>query len=298
MTAEPGAWDRRRYGLPRSRFGEHTAEGLRARYGCLDEAALVELRSMPALLAYEQGHDLPARVARITRFSQGSGDEVRFDFELAAETPPIPAETLADLAWELDIGGYEMNRTHWAIKDVDLLAVFEGAGLIRVGTAGFGLPDGPTPSASGVRTQLLVTSTVFSIPTTESDPRLIAVMMPLAREYDDTYRTIRAACTATGLRCERADDIWDESTVIQDVFNLIYRSTVTIVDLSGRNSNVIYETGIAHTLGRPVVPISRRLESLPFDLAHHRTLVYLPNTEGLAVMQAKLERRLRTLIGR
>src|SRR5207245_11466727 len=140
--------------------------------------------------------------------------------------------------------------------------------------------------------------TVFSIPRSAPDLRLVAVMMPFAREFDDTYQAIKMACTAVGRNCERADDVWEESTLIQDVFNLIYRSAVTIVDLSGRNSNVMYETGIAHTLGRPVVPISRAVESLPFDLAHHRVLTYLPNAEGLAAMRAKLERRLRTLIRR
>lgn len=139
---------------------------------------------------------------------------------------------------------------------------------------------------------------MFAVPTTGRDPRLVAVMMPFSPEFDHTYQAIRAVCDTVGLRCERADDVWDDSTIIQDVFSLIFRSAVIIVDLSGRNSNVMYETGIAHTLGRPVVPISRSVETLPFDLAHHRTLSYLESVEGLAEMQARLQRRLRTLIAR
>lgn len=62
-----------------------------------------------------------------------------------------------------------------------------------------------------------------------------------------------------------------------------------IVDLSGRNPNVMYECGIAHTLARPVLPISRSVDAFQFDLAHHRILSYLPNAEGLSQMRQKLK---------
>jgi hypothetical protein len=251
---------------------------------------------MPALLAYEQGHRLPAHVARITRFLQSAGDELRFEYELVGGIPSIDADAVTDLAWELDIGRFEMNRTHWAVKDVDLVDVLREAGVVGAKVARDRLVFRSGSFRSSTHAQLTVTPSVFSVPTKRPDPRLAAVMMPFKREFDDTYLAIRSACTDVGLKCERADDVWEESTIIQDVFNLIYLSAVTIVDLSGRNSNVMYETAIAHTLGRPVVPISREEGGLPFDLAHHRVLLYLPNGEGLAKMRAKLERRLRTLI--
>jgi hypothetical protein len=39
------------------------------------------------------------------------------------------------LEWDLDFGKLEMNRTHWAVKDVDLLAVLGAAGLVGGGSA-------------------------------------------------------------------------------------------------------------------------------------------------------------------
>ncbi|HVH14030.1 MAG TPA: hypothetical protein VM759_13300, partial [Longimicrobium sp.] len=112
------------------------------------------------------------------------------------------------------------------------------------------------------------------------------------------FQEIRSACDAVGLRCERADTIWEETTFIQEVFNLIYRSAAIVVDLSGRNPNVLYECGIAHTLGRPVVLISRSMEALPADLAHHRILSYEADAEGHTRMRRWLEHRLRALTGR
>ena len=91
----------------------------------------------------------------------------------------------------------------------------------------------------------------------------------------------------------RADDIWEETTIVQDIFNLVFRAQTVIVDFSGKNPNVMYETGIAHTLGKDVIPISQSLEDVPFDIAHHRVLKYLPNQQGLEQLEAKLSSKLR-----
>lgn len=65
-----------------------------------------------------------------------------------------------------------------------------------------------------------------------------------------------------------------------------------MVDFTGKNPNVMYETGIAHTLGKHVVPISQSINDVPFDMAHHRILTYLPNGEGIEVMVNKLAEKL------
>jgi hypothetical protein len=145
--------------------------------------------------------------------------------------------------------------------------------------------------------RLVVSPTVFTIPTIERELDLVSVMMPFAKDFAETYQAIERACANVGLRCQRGDTVWQESTVIQDVFNLIYRSAVIVVDLSDHNANVMYECGIAHTLGRPVVPISRSTgkDTLAFDLAHHRVLHYLPNSQGHTQMRKQLEKRLRSL---
>ncbi|CAG7857431.1 hypothetical protein MCAMS1_02246 [biofilm metagenome] len=134
---------------------------------------------------------------------------------------------------------------------------------------------------------------VFQIPeymTIESD--LVAVMMPFNAAFNSVHEGIRSACSKAGYRCFRVDDIWEESTVFQDIFNLIFRSHVVVVDFTGKNPNVMYETGIAHTLGKHVIPISQSLEDVPFDMAHHRILKYLPNSEGIEVMVCKLAEKL------
>jgi hypothetical protein len=134
---------------------------------------------------------------------------------------------------------------------------------------------------------------VFQIPEMNIESDLVAVMMPIRAEFTNIYSAIKHGCQSAGFRCLRADDIWEESTIIQDIFNLVYRAQIIIVDFTGKNPNVMYETGIAHTLGKHVIPLSQSLDDLPFDMAHHRVLKYLPNQEGLSNLETKLAEKLR-----
>jgi hypothetical protein len=293
VTGDAEAWRGTRSSFPIARLGEYTAESLKERYRRLDEGAIADLLSFTTLFAYEQVHDQPARLGRVTKISRASRPDFRFEYALDEILPPVPASVLSDLDWELDINALEMNRTHWAIKDVDVLNVLMEHEIIP-GASNLSTLQPKAPLAFQPR-RLTVAPTVFAIPTAEPVATLVAVMMPLAAEFANVYAAIQAGASRAGFGCQRADDIWESSEIIQDVFSLIYRSGVVVVDLSGLNPNVLYEMGIAHTLGKPVVPIAGSGASLTFDVAHHRILGYLPNREGLEDLSSRLERKLRQL---
>ncbi|MEW5986877.1 MAG: hypothetical protein AB1791_09615 [Chloroflexota bacterium] len=153
--------------------------------------------------------------------------------------------------------------------------------------------DSEYVSAKPAERRITFAPNVFEVPDFSVEDDLAAVMMPLRAEFSPIYEAILRACKITGFRCLRADDIWEESAIVQDIFNLVFRSQVVIVDFTGKNPNVMYETGIAHTLGKHVVPISQSLDDVPFDLTHHRVLKYLANDEGLKELENKLSSRLR-----
>jgi hypothetical protein len=148
-------------------------------------------------------------------------------------------------------------------------------------------------SAKPSERKITFAPSVFTVPESQVELDLVAVMMPFSAEFGPVHRAIAGACAETFRRCLRADDIWEESTIMQDVFNLIFRANVVVVDFSGKNANVMYETGIAHTLGKHVIPISQSLEDVPFDMKHHRVLRYLPNAEGMQSLQFALAAKLR-----
>jgi hypothetical protein len=120
-------------------------------------------------------------------------------------------------------------------------------------------------------------------------------MLPFDKTYDDVYLSISLAAATAGLVSRRASDIWEHSAIVQNIFSLIYRSSVVVCDFTGRNPNVFYEAGIAHTLGRHLVPITQSPGEIPFDLQKHRYRHYLNNAEGRGRKCGELEKRLRFL---
>ena len=137
---------------------------------------------------------------------------------------------------------------------------------------------------------------VFEVPNKPLNEKLVAVMMPFDSSFTGTFESIKKACKEVDLECKKANNIWENSTFIQDIFELIFTSKIVIGDFTNKNTNVFYEIGIAHTLGKTVIPISQSIDDVPSDLRHHRVLKYLPNTEGYAELQKELKKRLQTLI--
>ena len=136
---------------------------------------------------------------------------------------------------------------------------------------------------------------VFEVPEVTPDDNLVSVMMPFSQEFQAVYDVIKSACADAGFTCKRADDIWNNSILVQDIFRLIFESRVVVSDFTGRNPNVMYETGIAHALGKTVIPITQDAKDVPFDLVHHRFLRYLSNREGLATLAKDLAAKLSLL---
>ena len=148
-------------------------------------------------------------------------------------------------------------------------------------------------SAKSSERRITFAPNAFHVPDVHVELDLIAIMMPFAMEFDQVYEAIKRAVAGCALRCLRADNIWEEATVMQDIFNLIFRAQVIVVDFTGKNPNVMYETGIAHTLGKHVIPISQSIDDVPFDMRHHRVLRYLRNAEGLSKLSSDLGAKLR-----
>jgi len=128
VTYKTGAWDLLAYEYERDRFCEHTSAAIREKYKTLTAAAIEELRSFPTLFAYE-GDQNDVRVGYLRRVKERSGT-LLVEYEFESNIPPIPFSSIAELKVQLDIERWEMNRTHWAIKDEDLFEVLHTAGLV------------------------------------------------------------------------------------------------------------------------------------------------------------------------
>ena len=298
VSSDPEEYDNGWFVLDRARVLKgYTCEIFTQRYAALTEHAITEIRQFPALFAYERFNKKDARIGWITRI-QAQSKAVRCSYSIDEALPSIPWNQIDELAWDLDITiEFEMNRTHWALKDADLFGVLIEAGLIQEETLSAAPSESPLHRHTVVSRQSIeARPVVFRVPIEAPDERLVSVMMPFGAPFDSVYSTISEVCASLKLDCQRADEIFDQSEVIQDIFSLIYRSAVVICDFTDRNPNVYYETGIAHTLGRPVITLTQSPEHVTFDLQHHRYIQYVNNGEGLETFKPKLMDRLRRLL--
>jgi MoxR-like ATPase len=129
VTSQTGTWDPQSgiYTYERSRFLEYTETSIRAQFENLDPEAISRLCALPTLFAYEAIVDSPARIGRITKIMPGASI-VSFTFQIDPQARPLSRDELIGIQGLLGVvHSFELNRTHWAIKDIDLLDVIRFA---------------------------------------------------------------------------------------------------------------------------------------------------------------------------
>tara|TARA_R110002124_G_scaffold47149_1_gene140661 strand:- start:11388 stop:11741 length:354 start_codon:yes stop_codon:yes gene_type:complete len=90
------------------------------------------------------------------------------------------------------------------------------------------------------------------------------------------------------IKCFRADNIYDNKPIIEDIWKSINEASIIIAELTGRNPNVFYETEIAHTVGKEVILITQNIDDVPFDLRHLRCIVYEYTPRGIELLETNL----------
>jgi hypothetical protein len=101
------------------------------------------------------------------------------------------------------------------------------------------------------------------------------VVMPFKPLFDAHYeRVIRPAVKEAGLKCVRGDEIYSDQAIIQDIWKSIRQARVVVAELSERNPNVLYEIGLAHAIGKPIILLTRNETDVPFDLKSLRYCFY------------------------
>lgn len=119
------------------------------------------------------------------------------------------------------------------------------------------------------------------------------LLMPFADEMRSVHATVKDVCSRLSITCERADDIYSQRPIFATILDSILKSEVIIADLTGKNPNVFYETGIAHSLREPqsVILVSQSLDDVPFDLRHLPIVLY--RLENLQKFELELEHRIK-----
>jgi TIR domain len=107
---------------------EYTDEAIIEAYGELTPQQVDGFRRFPCIFAYEAAHELAPKFG-VIRDVTVRQRQVRVEYEIHEVTPFLSAEQLEKLSFELDVRNWEMNRTHWAMKDVDLAKELHRQGI-------------------------------------------------------------------------------------------------------------------------------------------------------------------------
>jgi hypothetical protein len=101
------------------------------------------------------------------------------------------------------------------------------------------------------------------------------VLMPFETGFDDIYKLgIQATAKECGVVAERVDEQSFSETILERIYRQIGAADFIIADMTGRNPNVFYEVGYAHALGKLCTLLTQTADDIPFDLKHHRHIVY------------------------
>lgn len=136
----------------------------------------------------------------------------------------------------------------------------------------------------------VVANPLFGRPSEPPIPTDVFLLMPFLDELKPVYEDhVKAVARRINVTVSRADDFFAASSIVSDVWNAINRAKVLIADCTGRNPNVFYELGIAHTLGKPVILIAQSKDDIPFDVQHVRAILYDFTPRGMQEFESALQ---------
>jgi len=120
----------------------------------------------------------------------------------------------------------------------------------------------------------------------------VFVVMPFGDDVaGKAYEQIvQPVCRSQGFEVVRADEIHSTQVIYNDIVQGIRNATITIVDISGKNPNVMYELGVAHVLNQQATIMLTHddVGESPFDIKHFRIIPYKDTIEGTKKLEDQL----------
>lgn len=115
---------------------------------------------------------------------------------------------------------------------------------------------------------------------TKNKKPVVFVITPFTDEHLELYKALKNEFENL-YEFVNAGDTGNVQNILKDIIQPIYDADIILADLTGLNSNVMYELGIAHTMNKKTIMITQdNLDELPFDLKQYRTQRYTTHFTG------------------
>lgn len=114
--------------------------------------------------------------------------------------------------------------------------------------------------------------------------------MPFKAKLEKVYTDhIKKLGEQLGLTIRRADEAYSTGRFMEEkVWGGICAAQLILADCTEKNPNVFYEIGIAHTVGKKIVLITRSDKDIPSDLKAFDYIPYIYDPEGVGALVTKL----------
>jgi CheY-like chemotaxis protein len=110
-------------------------------------------------------------------------------------------------------------------------------------------------------------------------PKTGIALVPNNRDGERTYDALICdAMKEAGCTVEKASEIFNSNSVLDEIWAHINTSQVVIADLSDRDPDVFYLAGLSHGLKKRIIFIARNGTDIPFDLRAGSHLIYSLDT--------------------
>lgn len=128
------------------------------------------------------------------------------------------------------------------------------------------------------------------------------VITPIGNENDiETRRMLESIREVIRPELQKLgyDEVLDSSEINEagmiskQIRDHILSDDLVIANLSGLNANVMYELGVRHSTGRPVIHICKKGVSLPFDIRDFRTIFFELDSKSLIEFRESIEKTVR-----
>ncbi|WP_372365575.1 hypothetical protein [Candidatus Uabimicrobium sp. HlEnr_7] len=157
-------------------------------------------------------------------------------------------------------------------------------------------PQNALQNVYAKRTSKMIVKPIFHSREYIVEPNKVFTLMPFTESWSTTVWQdyIRPTIEKCELKAVRADDLYGHD-IMEDIWKGICSSRFVIAEITGRNSNVFYELGIAHTVGKQVILLTQNVADIPFDLNRYRHIIYENSVEGYQRLCINLQATIREI---
>jgi len=114
------------------------------------------------------------------------------------------------------------------------------------------------------------------------------IITPIGEEGSDTRdktdalieNVIRPTLEKFNCNSIAAHELPEVGSITNQVMEHLLNDDLVVANLTGVNSNVMYELAVRHTLEKPVITIAEKGTELPFDISTERTIFYEDSIKG------------------